>query len=255
MRNATFSRRLPARNEMPDLTSASVTCAIVADDDEFFRIALASILTRQLGFTEVHETASLDAALDRLDDPGGAQVTLALFDLSMPGMESASSLGAVRDCFPHVRVAVVSASCARQDILQALDAGVHGYVPKGLGAVELCRALRSIISGQIFVPPSLADVARLASSSNDAPVQAWNARRDQAARPGDLLGFLTQRQRDVLELLIEGRSNKEIARSLKLGEGTVKVHVTALLRNLGVPNRSAAAVVGTRLLRAPVEEP
>lgn len=201
---------------------------LIADDDEFFRLALRSILIGRLGFAEVVETVSLDEALGELGQDGAASFALALFDLRMPGMESAASLGAVRECFPSVRTAIVSASRRRSDILAALDAGAHGYVWKASGAADLERAVRTIMAGEIAVPAFLADV-----SLDDGPVAPM--RRETA------LKALTARQTEVLDQLAAGRSNKEIARALGLGEGTVKVHVAALLRALGASNRAAAA--------------
>jgi DNA-binding NarL/FixJ family response regulator len=168
----------------------------------------------------------------------------------MPGMEGPGSLSAVRECFPAVKVAVVSASTERNKILTALEVGVHGYVPKGIGSAELTRAVGMILDGQIYVPASLAVLdgagPRPALEARPAGLdgrQDWRQDGRQLRIPD-----LTPRQRDVLALLVEGRSNKEIARRLQLGEGTVKVHMAALLRSLGVQNRAAAAVVGARLL-------
>lgn len=207
--------------------------AVVADDHELFRSALSAVLKSRLGFADVIETASLDEALERLGD---VRATLALFDLNMPGMATASSLLAVRECYPGVRVAVVSASERRRDILLALEAGVHGYVPKALPVDAIADALRTVLDGSIFVPPSLADVGR---PGEPVPVTPEPT--------GSAAVSLTPRQRDVLDLLMQGKSNKEIARALTLGEGTIKVHMAALFRTLGVQNRSAAAVIGERL--------
>lgn len=207
--------------------------AVVADDDEFFRMALAVLLKRHLGFGEVIETGSLDAAL--ADLAVRPEADLALFDLRMPGMAGAFSLTAVRECFPGLRTAIVSASRERNDILLALAAGSHGYIPKASGAAEMVQALRTILGGGIFVPASLAE----------GPFPAWSA---GAPQPSASEMALTARQRDVLAHIVEGRTNKEIARALDLGEGTVKIHVAALLRALGVANRAAAASVGHRLL-------
>jgi DNA-binding NarL/FixJ family response regulator len=211
---------------------------LTADDDEFFRIALRSILTRQLGVQEVIETGSFDEALEKLTDR--RDVFLALFDLQMPGLESAMSLRVVRDNFPNIRVAVVSSSQQRHDIIAALHAGVHGYMPKSLGPADLARALGLVLQGTIFVPSSLAELTPGPEDAIDT--RTLNPSNDRGAP------LLTPRQQQVLHLLVEGRSNKEIARSLELGEGTVKIHMAALFRNLGVANRAAAAVVGARLL-------
>ncbi|WP_342236299.1 response regulator transcription factor [Inquilinus sp. OTU3971] len=208
--------------------------ALIADDDEYFRIAIKSILIGRLGLSEVIETASFDEALERMDEESDG-LGIGLFDLSMPGMGSAANLRAVRELFPHVRVAVVSASRRRTDILMALEAGVHGYMPKTMGVEELARAIRSIMDGVIYVPALLAELPPDDGASRFAP-------------SATALPHLTPRQRDVLTLLVEGRSNKEIARSLDLGEGTVKIHLAALFRNLGVANRAAAAVLGSRIL-------
>ncbi|MCT7374370.1 response regulator [Chelativorans salis] len=221
---------------------AAPPIALIADDDEFFRIALKTILKNELDFAEVIETGSLDEAIEQLSDRD--DVALALFDLAMPGMESAASLEAVRDVHEDMRVAVVSASTNRTDILTALAAGVHGYVPKGLGATELATAIRHVLGGAIYVPPAIAGRApsatdiKVVSSGNEPPGEP-----DSKA-----IDFLTPRQREVLILLVEGLSNKEIARKLRLGEGTVKIHMAALFRGLGVRNRQSAAAAGARLL-------
>ncbi|QRE73849.1 response regulator [Methylobacterium aquaticum] len=231
------------------MTQPTPPVALIADDDDFFRLAVVAILTRNFGFSEVVETGSLDAAVDQLSTRRGA-VTLALFDLAMPGMEGPGSLSAVRECFPAVKVAVVSASTERNKILTALEVGVHGYIPKGIGSAELTRAVGMVLDGQVFVPASLAVLdgagPRPALESRSP---AFDGRPDGRQDGRQLrIPDLTPRQRDVLALLVEGRSNKEIARRLQLGEGTVKVHMAALLRSLGVQNRAAAAVVGARLL-------
>jgi len=213
--------------------------ALIADDDEFFRMALATILTSKLKFAEVVQAASLDEGVEKLSARN--DISLALFDLAMPGMESPANLRAVRDCFETLRVAVVSSSKNRQDILSALEAGVHGYVPKGLGVADLAHSLQLIVDGVIYVPPSIAD---LPAQEQPAP-----SREVPAAPPRAALATLTPRQRGVLELLVQGKSNKAIARDLDLGEGTVKVHMAALFRSLGVRTRTAAAVAGGRLLQ------
>jgi DNA-binding NarL/FixJ family response regulator len=227
---------------------------LIADDDEYFRLALAALLRGPLGISTVEETGSLDEALSRLaETPGG--ISLALFDLSMPGMEGPGTLSAVRECYPDIRVAVVSASQSRQDVLTSLETGVHGYIPKGLGPHELVRALKIIISGEIFVPAFLADAPFSGAQQPGGSAAASNGllARNPASQNGDvdaIVAAMSPRQREALALLVKGYSNKQIASELSLGEGTVKVHVAAVLRNLGVSNRAAAAALGAVLLRS-----
>jgi DNA-binding NarL/FixJ family response regulator len=212
--------------------------ALTADDDEFFRMALKSILTTKLGFDDVIEAGSFDDALEKLAET--PEILLALFDLQMPGIKSAANLQVVRESFPNIRVAVVAGSQHRHDVMAALNAGVHGYVPKSLGPTELAQALGLILQGTIFIPSSLAELTQDGEETFDARLPSF-ATPTQAPS-------LTPRQLQVLKLLIEGQSNKEIARSLTLGQGTVKIHMAALFRNLGVPNRASAAVAGARIL-------
>lgn len=217
--------------------------ALIADDDPFFRMAISGILSARLGFSNVVEAGSLDEAWEHLGEELG--ITIALFDLDMPGMQSPANLSAVRELFPQTRVAVVSGSRRRRDVLAALEAGVHGYIPKGLGVDELTDAIRIVLQGTIYVPPFLSDVSTEAEQG-----LAVDEAELIAAAPAspDVLARLTPRQQDVLRLLVLGLSNKEIMRRLNVGEGTVKIHVAALLRNLGVRNRSAAAAAGSQLL-------
>jgi len=127
-------------------------------------------------------------------------------------------------------------------VLLALEAGAHGYVPKSLGAAELAQALQAIRAGTIYVPRLLADITAVAGEPSSPVI------RPEVPSGASPLG-ITKRQQDVLELIVRGLSNKEIARELNLGEGTVKVHVAALFRTLGVTSRSAAAAEGARRLK------
>ena len=211
--------------------------ALIADDDAYFRIALSAILVRQFGFANVLEAGSFDEAIERLGE--NINTSAALFDLSMPGMRTPTNLRTVRECFPNTQVAVISASSARRDILLALEAGVHGYMLKSLSISELANALQVVFSGSIYVPPALADISVPAEplvSPPEVPI----------GEPLEGAGVLTARQQEVLDLLTQGKTNKEIALALKLGEGTVKIHMAAIFRFFGVNNRAAAAVAGAR---------
>jgi len=211
--------------------------ALVADKDEYFRLALQTILTDQLGFTGIVHVTSLDEALEQLDQRPGK--TLALFDHALPGIKSVACLTPVRDCFPNLRLAVLSMSHKKEDILAALEAGVHAYVPKTISPPQLIAALRLIMNGQIYVPPLVASIRPACEGVQE--LKAVPTKKPP-------IDHLSPRQREVLELLMQGKSNKEIAQALNLGEGTIKVHMAALFRVFGAKSRAAVAVAGSQLL-------
>lgn len=228
---------------------APARIGLIADDDAYFRMAVGAILDRQFGFSEIIEAGSLDEALDRLG--GNPTIGVALFDLSMPGMRTPTNLRTVRECFPETKVGVISASSNRRNILLALEAGVHGYMLKSLSITDLAAALQTMFEGGIYVPPSLADISSSPGEMSDeetgkAPVERLGLPSVPEPEPLEPGSPLTPRQQDVLDLLVQGKTNKEIALALGLGEGTVKIHMAAIFRYFGVNNRAAAAVAGAR---------
>jgi DNA-binding NarL/FixJ family response regulator len=198
--------------------------ALVADDHELFRSGLKQLLVDALGAADVREAETLDQAIEILTNEGAGE--LILVDLRMPGMSGPDDLAALRDGFPDAKVAVVSAWEERAEIIAALSAGVHGYIPKSLPATEIAAAIRSILEGQIFVPPAL---GKRESSPTPRPAQTGQGEEK-----------LTGRQREVLHELLKGQASKEIARSLDIAEGTVKIHLAAIYRAIGVRTRAEA---------------
>jgi DNA-binding NarL/FixJ family response regulator len=198
--------------------------ALIADDHELFRSGLRQLLVDVLGAEEVREAETLDQAIDMLTNDGAGD--LILVDLRMPGMNGAEALSALRDGFPDAKVAVVSAWEERAEIIAALGAGVHGYIPKSLPSSEIATAIRSVLDGQIFVPPTL---GRREPGTTLRPAASIDS--------GDKL---TVRQKEVLTELLKGQASKEIARSLDIAEGTVKIHLAAIYRALGVRTRAEA---------------
>ena len=194
---------------------------LIADDHELFRSGLRQLLEDVLGARDVREAETFDQAIDILTNEGPGD--LVLVDLRMPGMSGAEALAALRDGFPDAKVAVVSAWEERAEIIQALTAGVHGYIPKSLSSNEIAAAIRQVLDGQIYVPTIL------------------GRREPGAAAPTAAGGDkLTSRQREVLNELLKGQASKEIARSLDIAEGTVKIHLAAIYRALGVRTRAEA---------------
>ncbi|MBC7767574.1 MAG: response regulator transcription factor [Phycisphaerales bacterium] len=198
--------------------------ALVADDHELFRSGLRQLLIDALGAEEVREAETLDQAIEILTNEGAGD--LILVDLRMPGMSGAEALAALRDGFPDAKIAVVSAWEERAEILAALSAGVNGYIPKSLPAAEIAAAIQSIMDGKIFVP------AAMGKREPGAPVAS--------AQTGSGEHKLTVRQKEVLTELMKGQASKEIARTLDIAEGTVKIHLAAIYRALGVRTRAEA---------------
>lgn len=201
--------------------------ALVADDHELFRSGMKQLLVDVLHAEEVREAETMDQALEILTNEGGGD--LVLVDWRMPGMSGAESLAALRDGFPEAKVAVISAWEERADILSALGAGVHGYIPKSLPSAQIATALQGILEGRIFVPPAM---GRREGGGAEAPGALGKSKLD--------VDKLTLRQRDVLQELLKGQSSKEIARTLDIAEGTVKIHLAAIYRALGVRTRAEA---------------
>lgn len=216
---------------------------LVADDHEMFRAAFAELLRKEFGFSLVAEAGSLEQTLEELR--GNSSIGVAFIDLTMPGMNGLASLEAIRAAHPGVQVVVVSGSERREDILMALNAGVHGYIPKALGIKAIAMAVATVLGGNIFVP--LALTIRPAPPA-PAPILTTVPPAGVAVTAQMAGGVkLSARQREVIALLAQGKSNKEIARDLKLSEGTVKVHLNALFRVLGAHNRVGAVAAMDRV--------
>lgn len=192
---------------------------LIADDHGVFRRGLATLITDALDISEVLEADDMPGVLGHMSND---RLVLAIIDLRMPGVTCPNDLGQVRELRPDLPLAVVSGSDDRNDMLACLAAGVHGYILKSAEDEEIVEALNQIMAGQIYAPPELAEPS--SSSREEASPKAT----------------LTPRQQDVLNLMIGGKTNKEIARELDLSESTVKIHVAALFRALGVRNRVEA---------------
>jgi DNA-binding NarL/FixJ family response regulator len=208
---------------------------LIADDHELLRDGLMQALRRELNmarFVEAECFAEAIQHLERKDD-----VTLAIVDL-MTDMPSPMGIARMRRLRPQTLIVVLSGSEEREDILGALAAGAHGYIVKTQQTDQLIDKLRYILSGEIYVPPILAELA---------PEPVLSA-QDQDLADQPTQKALSSRQRQVLKCLVEGRSNKEIAQALNVAEGTVKQHLAALFRVLGASNRAHAAALGKPLI-------
>lgn len=210
---------------------------LIVDDHPIVRRAIAQDLAEFDPGCEVLLANRMDEALRLLR--GGQKIDLVLLDLRLPDTAGVEGLVALRRQHPECRVVIVSAESDAPMIVRCLDLGAAGYIPKILPEGEIRSALRLVASGCAYVPPQILAAEQPLRTRGD---------HDPALRSADprRLG-LTERQVDVLRLILRGLPNKLICRQLALAEGTVKVHVSAVLRALGVRNRTQAVIAASRI--------
>ncbi|WP_029010009.1 response regulator [Azospirillum halopraeferens] len=208
---------------------------LIGDDHVLFREGLRRLLEQLKEGSTFEEASSFDEMLEMC--AGDTTYDLVLTDLRMPGWPGFSGIQTLRDRQPGAKVVVVSASEAHHDVRESLEYGAAGYIPKSSSVKIMLSALDLIFSGGVYVPATV-----LRDSGGEAEVR--NAPSGGMMPPADpaLEQLLTQRQREVLDRLREGKSNKQIAHELGLSEGTVKIHMTAIFKSLGVRNRTQAAM-------------
>jgi len=169
---------------------------------------------------------------------------LVLLDLKMPGLNGLDALNALREAASGVPIVVLSGEDDPSIVRAAIERGAMGFIPKSSTPEVLIQALRLVLAHGVYLPPLALGAPRATLSASAA---TFGTGSGEAALPG-----ITQRQMEVLRCVIRGKPNKVIARELSISEGTVKLHLSAVLRALGVHNRTeavyAAAKLGIRLV-------
>jgi DNA-binding NarL/FixJ family response regulator len=210
---------------------------LVVDDHPLMREAVQGAVTRlEPGATVLAVADSERGFATAAAEP---DLDLVLLDLNTPGLAGIPALKAWRRRYPEVPVVVLSSADDRPTVLAAIAAGAAGFIPKSSPNEILLGALRLVLAGGKYLPPEAL-----------APAAAAGARPTRAATERALsletLG-LTDRQTQVLKLVAAGKSNKVICRELDLAERTVKAHVSAVFRALGVSTRTQAAIAAAKL--------
>jgi DNA-binding NarL/FixJ family response regulator len=205
---------------------------LIADDHPLFREAIINVIENSFEGCKTLETEDLDSALEIAQNE--EELDLILLDLNMPGMNGLNGLITLRNDLPTVPVVIVSAEEDKQIVLQAITYGAVGFITKSSPREQMTEALKQILAGNVYLP---SDIIR-ASQPDNRRMQ----RKDDNQIPPELLSSLTRRQLLVLERMSKGESNKQIAYNLNIAETTVKAHVSAILRKLGVHNRIQAVL-------------
>ncbi|MBO9474136.1 MULTISPECIES: response regulator [unclassified Shimia] len=194
---------------------------LLADDHGMVRETISAYLTTE-GRAAVVAVSDYFEAMKALEQKG--TFDLVLLDFSMPGMNGLQGLTDALAKYPEQPIAIVSGTAPNKVAQEALDAGAIGFLPKTMGAKSLVNAVRFMIAGESFVPPS---------------VMAGG----EAAEETAFTKQFSQREKEVLTGLCKGHSNKEIARDLDLQEVTIKLHVRTLCKKLNAKNRTQAALI------------
>ncbi|MCJ8298017.1 MAG: response regulator transcription factor [Pseudomonadales bacterium] len=204
---------------------------LVADNHDLAREGFKSVLQELDPQISILGANCIGAVLQQL--PANPDIDIVLLDLGLPDTEQFSGLLQIKETAPDTPVAILSALDDQESVHAALVAGADGYIPKTSSKKVMLHAIRLILAGEIYLPSILLQGNQLANSA--ANVTNLPQRRDPATG-------LTRRQAQVLELIEKGLSNKEIARQIFCTEGTVKAHVTAILKTFGVSSRAKAVI-------------
>ncbi|MEV7728077.1 response regulator transcription factor [Streptomyces sp. NPDC087917] len=202
---------------------------LLVDDHQVVRRGLRTFLEVQEDIEVVGEAADGDEGVACAEE---LRPDVILMDVKMPGTDGIEALRRLRELTNPARVLVVTSFTEQRTVVPALRAGAAGYVFKDIAPDALAGAIRSVHAGHVLLQPEVAE----------ALLAAQDDRSASASRPG----ALTDREREVLGLIADGRSNREIARALVLSEKTVKTHVSNILMKLDLSDRTQAALWAVR---------
>ena len=209
---------------------------LLVDDHALLRDGLALLMAQEFAGLQVLQAGTLAEAHAALQ--AHPDVRLVLLDLGLPDGNGLDALPLLREAAPGTVLVALSADEKRETVLAAIAAGAAGYIPKTSQSGAMLQALRFVLSGGVYLPAAV-----LEQRASERPGASATG---LAQRSTDDLG-LSPRQVDVLRLLVEGKSNKLIARDLTMSESTVKTHLEALFRRLSVNSRTQAVVAAARL--------
>ena len=215
---------------------------LVADDHELFLTGLELVIAGKYPRAKIitaHNYTEIYEILEKEDD-----FDAILTDLAMPGDVWSNAIQKIHDKLPETPIVILSAIFDEGIVQKTIEIGVSGYIPKTASHQNILEALEIVISGGAYLPKDLLNSA--GNSGTETELLLQSIAKETTSKEGEKK-YLTPRQKAVLEAIATGKSNKQIAYELGLTEGTVKLHVTAILKILDVYNRTSAVMEATKL--------
>ncbi len=199
---------------------------VLVDDHEVVRLGLKALLDRHPNFEVVGEAASAREAIELV---GSLQPAVVVMDIRLPGTSGIEACEEIVQRFPETKVLMLTSYAEDEMLFSAIRAGASGYVLKQIGGEELVRALEAVGRGEALLDPAVTQRV------------FQEVRKAVKEEEASAFSHLSQQEKHVLLLVSEGKTNREIAKALFLGEGTVRNYVSSILSKLGVNNRAEAA--------------
>jgi two-component system, NarL family, response regulator DevR len=199
---------------------------LLVDDHEVVRLGLKSLLERHPQFEIIGEASSAREALEQV---ANNHPDVVVMDIRLPGTSGIEACEEITTRFPETRVLMLTSYAEDEMLFSAIRAGASGYVLKQIGGDELVRALEAVARGEALLDPAVTQRV------------FQEVRRAVKEEEASAFAHLSQQEKHVLLLVSEGKTNREIAKALFLGEGTVRNYVSSILSKLGVSNRAEAA--------------
>jgi DNA-binding NarL/FixJ family response regulator len=207
---------------------------VIADDHELFRRGLKMVLEAEDDIDVVAET---DDGAVTVTKVGELAPDVVLMDVRMPRMNGIAATREIREAFPATRILMLTVSDDEDDLFDAVKAGANGYLLKEISIEEVADAIRAVVAGQSLISPAMA--AKLLTEFTSLAKRAEEKQNLPAPK-------LTERELEVLKLVAQGMSNREIANELFISENTVKNHVRNILEKLHLHNRMEAVIYAVR---------
>lgn len=219
---------------------------LIADDHSLIRDGLKIALSVLPDLQIIHEAGNADEVRAQL--AANPDINLIILDLQMPGVNDLDLLTWLCNTFPDLPVIVLSASENRHTMHRVIEHGAAGFIPKRSANRVLVSALQLVLSGGVYIPTEMVDETDSSTAGHATDTAGADSTRAAARHDS-----FTDRQMDVIRRLVDGHTNKTIARELGLSEHTVKIHLSAIFKALGVSNRTEAALACRDLIQGKPE--